>query len=245
MRILSYNILKNGRGRITALAEVIRTLAPDIVILLEAFRADAVQMLAHQAGYPYYGTHPTLRCSTAFLSRAPIEHQWHALPRTRSPFLELRPAGLKLALWGVHLQSLPFRIVERYRENEINRLLSVIAPQVPHVLMGDFNAVAPNDAVEIATYPRYLRWGIQWQGGTMPREALGRLLQAGYIDAYRQCHPTENGWTLPAHQPNTRLDYAFLTPTLLPRLRTCEVITQPPSVRHASDHLPLLLELDL
>jgi exonuclease III len=75
--------------------------------------------------------------------------------------------------------------------------------------------------------------------------ALKRVLDNGYVDAYRHLHPTEHGWSLPSWQPNTRLDYAFLSPTLLPHLHHCDLIRTPESVTRASDHLPMQVELNL
>jgi exonuclease III len=68
------------------------------------------------------------------------------------------------------------------------------------------------------------------------------LLDAGYIDCFRELHPEEGGFTLPSVDPQVRLDYVFAAPPLKVALRECRVITSPKEVTSASDHLPLLTE---
>ena len=55
LRILSYNILKGGVGREAALAAVISSCEPDIVILQEAYRPAVVQQLAAACGFDALG----------------------------------------------------------------------------------------------------------------------------------------------------------------------------------------------
>ena len=52
----------------------------------------------------------------------------------------------------------------------------------------------------------------------------------------------EPGYTYPADAPWLRLDYAFASPDLAPRLAACDVVANDLAAR-ASDHLPLVVEL--
>jgi exonuclease III len=71
-----------------------------------------------------------------------------------------------------------------------------------------------------------------------------RVLEAGYLDCYRELHPEEPGYTFPAPDPAIRLDYIFSPPIMRPRLLSCEVV-ELPAVIAASDHRPLLARFAL
>jgi endonuclease/exonuclease/phosphatase family metal-dependent hydrolase len=243
MRILGYNILRGGIGREALLARVIRAADADVVMLEEANHVASLEAITKAAGYPYFDARRG--CSTAFMSRIPVQHQWHGAPLIRSPFLEAAPEGTDIRIWGVHLTSLLTPLMEWIRLRELHVLLQNVNPSVPHVLIGDFNTLAPGDRFDRAALPLHLRMILALSGGDIPRKALRLLLDAGYTDAFRHLHPSENGWSLPARQPNTRLDYAFVSPHLKDRLKDCQVLTYPEEVRQASDHLPVLVEIDV
>jgi endonuclease/exonuclease/phosphatase family metal-dependent hydrolase len=57
-------------------------------------------------------------------------------------------------------------------------------------------------------------------------------------------HPDHPGFTFPTWDPHLRLDFVFVPQSSLPRLRSCEVVVGPAATA-ASDHLPVLAELDL
>jgi endonuclease/exonuclease/phosphatase family metal-dependent hydrolase len=70
------------------------------------------------------------------------------------------------------------------------------------------------------------------------------MVEAGYVDGFRHLHPTDVGSTFPTWDPQVRLDYAFLPLTEAPRLKACAVVTTPDEAMKASDHFPLLVEID-
>jgi exodeoxyribonuclease-3 len=74
-----------------------------------------------------------------------------------------------------------------------------------------------------------------------PREAIRTLLDAGYTDCYRALHPREPGYTYPSDAPWLRLDYAFASLALAPRLAACDLVAVGGAER-ASDHLPVWAE---
>jgi exonuclease III len=94
--------------------------------------------------------------------------------------------------------------------------------------------------------PWWLRLLLRFDGGIHTR-VIQMFLDAGFVDGFRRLHPEALGFTLPAINPSVRLDYAMLSPDLVPRLRACAPIAPDgitsPLVR-ASDHLPLLIEFD-
>jgi endonuclease/exonuclease/phosphatase family metal-dependent hydrolase len=70
------------------------------------------------------------------------------------------------------------------------------------------------------------------------------MLDAGYADGFRRQYPDTKGYTFPTWDPHVRLDYVFVPEVFLKRLSNCEVVTVPAAVQ-ASDHFPLLAQIDL
>ena len=99
LRLLSYNIRYGGQGREAAIAAVIRSADPDIVMLQEATDRGVVARLAQLTGLPNWDSRP--RHSTGYLTRLEVtHHNWH-LPRwTRHAFLEVALAEPALRIFG-------------------------------------------------------------------------------------------------------------------------------------------------
>lgn len=110
---------------------------------------------------------------------------------------------------------------------------------------GDFNAIAPGDTVERRGMPGWMRAMILLQGNRLYRMSLRAYQKAGLIDCFRRLNPQAAGYTYPVPQPYARLDYLLVNAALAPALRRCQVLAQPEAVHSASDHYPLLLELEI
>ena len=242
MRIVSYNIRFGGKGREGYIAQVLDSTKPDVVILVEANDPQVMQTLAQELGFPYFDSRQSY--SVAFLSRIPPKsYQWHQLTSIRTPFLEL---GFEddFRIIGVHLTAQLTRWKEQQRLHEVRQLIQLVdSLKSPHLLIGDFNAVAPGDRVAFSRMPIWLKLMIGLNGGVQSR-ALGTLIKHGYIDVFRHLHPDDHGYTLPPPRPNTRLDYAFVPTNLIGRIEDCSVVRQPDAVNVASDHYPLLIDFN-
>jgi len=243
-RILSYNIRRSGGGREAALAAVIRSSSADVVVLQEATRPDVVERVAQAAEMPQWASRPGE--SLAFMSRVPVAHHaWHKPRVSRHAFLEIVPATTTWRVFGVHLSAVHAAWTERRRVFELRALLRAIAAhqQGPHVLIGDFNTVAPGDLLDIRRLPHRLRALVWLSGGRIRWKTIATVLSAGYVDGFRRLHPTDAGYTLPAPEPHVRLDYAFVPGGLVQQVSECAVI-RTPEAAEASDHYPLMLEVD-
>jgi exodeoxyribonuclease-3 len=64
------------------------------------------------------------------------------------------------------------------------------------------------------------------------------------VDAYRQFHTREAGFTFPTWDPHLRLDYLFVPQPDIARVLTCEVV-RGTDVTTASDHLPIVADFDV
>jgi len=94
--------------------------------------------------------------------------------------------------------------------------------------------------------PGWIRALIWISGRKLQRDTIQIMLDAGYADGFRSLHQDEKGYTFPTWDPHLRLDYGFVPSQFKDRLVSCEVVTEPATVvRSASDHLPLLMQVEI
>jgi endonuclease/exonuclease/phosphatase family metal-dependent hydrolase len=237
MRVMSWNVHglqgADGRRDPERIARVIEDARPDVAGLQEVGApfdpdgpADASAALAALTGMECaFG--PTLRHArgyaygNAILSRHPIaafRTYDLSVPR-REPRGCLRADidldGMRLHVFAAHLG-----LHWRERRRQAAALLSAdilrdAALQHPLVLVGDFNSLSGRSAV-----PRWLR----------------RQL----VDCAREAR--DEAPTFPSRFPLLRLDHVYVDTAL--RVLGCEVL-RTPLARRASDHLPLIVDLEL
>jgi endonuclease/exonuclease/phosphatase family metal-dependent hydrolase len=184
--------------------------------------------------------------SVGVLSREPIAHHaWHKPRISQHAFLEIVPAGAPWRLFGIHLSAVHAAWTERRRVLELNALLNAIAEHQhgPHLLIGDFNTLAPGETLDVSLLPQRLRALVWLSGGRIRWRVIRAVLDRGYVDVYRMHHPDEAGLTFPASCPHVRLDYAFVPTGFTGAARGCEVM-EAPEATSASDHLPLVVEVN-
>jgi endonuclease/exonuclease/phosphatase family metal-dependent hydrolase len=244
LKLLSYNIRFGGLGREDALIKVIKNLAPDLVVFQEAIHPAVIERISGATGLPYWAARKDH--SIGYVSRNEIAyHEWHYPAGARHSFLEIIPAGTDTRIFGLHLSARFSKWDERRRAREIRSLLEGIKRHQNgfHLLVGDFNTLAPGEALEVNRMPRWIRALIWISGRQLQRETIQLMLDAGYVDGYRRLHQ-DKGYTFPTWDPHVRLDYAFLPKAFSERLIECNVITDPEGViRTASDHCPLMMRL--
>lgn len=246
LRLLSYNIRFGGVGRQAALAEVIRAIAPDLVVFQEAIEPDVIEWIADQSNFPLWAARRAH--SIAFISRVAVaHHEWHYSPGAKHSFLEIVLANGESRIFGLHLSAMFSRWSEDRRSREIRALLKSIEKYQSgfHVLVGDFNTLAPGEVLNAKRMPRWIQALIWLSGRDIQRKTIRVVLDANYVDGFRSLHPSVVGSTFPTWDPHLRLDYAFVPAPFAPRLTECQVIQAPEIVTRASDHFPLFVQLDL
>ncbi len=167
-RILSYNILLGGTPRIEQLTSIIRSTSADVVGLVEATDPNVIEELARRLDMQFclsgQGKHDR-DWHLGVLSRLPITQvQVHTRPNsfTRRHLLEVcveEPGGRQVAVFVVHLTASFHRGREsnRTRRVEVQEILSIMSERrdTPHLLMGDFNSLAPGDSLKASSILRY------------------------------------------------------------------------------------------
>jgi endonuclease/exonuclease/phosphatase family metal-dependent hydrolase len=246
VKLLSYNIRFGGRGREARIADVITRVSPDIVVFQEATDPHVIEGLAEATGLHLWAARRAH--SIAYISRLEIaHHEWHYPAGAKHSFLEIVPAGSEARIFGLHLSARFSKWSERQRAREIRALLKGIEKHQEgfHVLVGDFNTLAPGELLDVRRMPAWIRALVWISGRDIQRETVQVMLDANYLDGYRFLHPDDKGYSFPTWDPHLRLDYIFMPAAFADRLKACEVIKEPPEVAKASDHFPLLAHLDI
>src|SRR5579872_7202297 len=178
MRILSYNILDGGDGRIELLARVIEHQGPDVVSLVEADDPGVVEQLADRMKMDFIHAPGNTKAS-ALLSRFPIRQTINHAPLHTQLSKSLLEAtvvdggGAEWTLGVLHLYAHATEQDEAIREREIEEVLKIFQPyrdaRRRHLLMGDFNANAPYQQIDPSRCKRSTREAWEKNGGYIPR----------------------------------------------------------------------------
>ena len=167
IRILSYNILIGGTGRLEQLKRLIQSQQPDVVGLVEATDDQVVRRLADDLGMEYRlsgRARDKEALQGAILSRLPVLYTevYSSTIITKQPLLEVglrRPDGQPLIAFLTHLTADFSRgwAANRKRQREVHELLRIMEARqgTRHLLMGDFNALAPGDRLKGSSFLRY------------------------------------------------------------------------------------------
>jgi endonuclease/exonuclease/phosphatase family metal-dependent hydrolase len=237
VKVFSYNIEEGGSDRLAAIAKLIGGQQPDAVALLEATDPGSVGLLAQELQMQVVLGEANDGYHVAWFSRLPIQRsQNHRLATLAKTLLEMEVAwnGLLVRLFATHLAS---RRDGWDPVDEVPAILEVLAAGRgrPHLLVGDFNALRPGDPVGLPPPGEQKRGDAADEA---PRRAIELLLEAGYVDAYRQIHPDDLGYTYPTRAPWLRLDYHFASPELAMLLSGCDIVNDE-QAKQTSDHFPI------
>lgn len=250
LRVMTYNILNGGENRESYIAEVIQTAQPDVVILQEVYTEEFLKALSALLGMKYFIGEGNKERKVALLSKLPVrsfESHHPIFPIWRNFIdaeIEYEP-DKTVRFIGVHPMANLGIIFEIWRWWEANHIAQYARnyQSTLCLIAGDFNAIAPGEAVNIGTMPNWLKWIIYLQGNRVYHFSIAKYLSTGFADCFRVLN-SEEGFTLPPPSPNSRLDYIFVNATMRPYLKKCWVVREPDRVNHASDHYPVMAEFN-
>lgn len=248
IKVMTYNIQEGGVGREAALIALIVDVNPDILVLQEVTVATPIPAIAHALNAEWViAPNRSQKRNIALITKFQIK-TWEdsaQFPLFRSLLMAtlVTPNKRKIAVFGLHLGLL----YDLWRWWEIRTMLRLIhhfldrkAQTRFSLLLGDFNAVAPQDKVQFGGVSWFYRLVLFLEFAVAPHLSMAEVVRQGWIDCFRRCQPTADGFTLPAHHPNVRLDYIFASPFLAKQLLHCAPL---PAI--ASDHLPLVAEFEV
>ncbi len=167
-RVLSYNILVGGTHRVEQLLRIIRSSKAGVVGLIEATDEQTVKKLAEHLDMQYYlsgRARDEEGWQGAVLSHLPIlDTKIHtSVILTKQPLLEVcveETPGHQLTVFVTHLTA-DFgkgRQANKARRREVRELLRIMQScrGTKHVLMGDFNSLAPGERLKGSSFLRYV-----------------------------------------------------------------------------------------
>ena len=233
-KLLTWNLLHGGGPRrMPAITLTLLDHGADVIVLTEYRRTTGGQIgavladhgLAHQ-----FSTDPPKGCNGILIaSRARIEPaDQPGLPATARRLAEVAIPDLGFSLAGLHI---PPDGPGPARETVFQTAVAAAKRRRddPFILLGDFNAG---------------RHRLDEDGETFTcTRLLGQIATYGYVDAWRSCHPETREFTWFSHEGRGfRIDHAFLSAPLAPRLTACEFSHRERELG-LSDHSALLLSL--
>jgi exodeoxyribonuclease-3 len=221
---MTWNIWNGGEGRLDAIERVLREQDADVIALQEANDRAAVETLGERLGMDVVYGEANSDFAVAWLSRLPVTRsQNHRLPVLEKTLLEVQVGDRRL--FATHLSAGRTEADEPRRVVEAEAVLAQIGEG--DLLAGDFNAVHPGD--EIGMPPPEEQAPTDY----VSRRPIELVLEAGFVDCYRELHASSHGWTYLASHPWARFDYVFARRVA----HRCEVVTT-----RASDHFALVAD---
>ena len=233
LRLLQFNVMQGAtNGRAAAVAALIRDLKPDVVTLDEVNVHSIFDRIASATGMDGYWVRANDAYSVGILSRVPLHN---CTPYRQAPIQHAAySCRVKLGnqnwwVFGAHLACCGG--AERQRAQEAAVVISKmnLHRRAPVVLGGDLNSHTPGDPDPPPTML-----------------VIPELLEAGYIDSFRELHTLAQnpGLTISAPPYGTweaRIDYVFHSK--LARAKSARVIRSVPGHSWPSDHGALLVSL--
>lgn len=259
MNIVTWNI--NGvRARINVLVQWLNEYNPDVVLLQEiksineTFPEEAVE----ECGYNIYLHGQKGFNGVALLSKLPLEDVVCGLEGdendTQARWIEATLVTEKSAVHVCNLylpngNPVPGDKYD-YKLAWMNRLYhraqALLELEEPVLIAGDYNVIpAPQDAKNIS------RWTDDALYLLESRKSFRRILNAGYVDAFRIMYPEQQDaysfwdYTGGSWEKNNgiRIDHVLLNSYCADKLQQCHIQSNMRAVEKPSDHVPVWCQL--
>ena len=253
MKLATWNV-NSIRARIDHLVEWLDRRQPDVLCLQETkvvddlFPIDALAEHGYQAAFFGERTYN----GVAILSREPVSDVRTAYPFEGNTDCRLISANLR----GIRVYSAyfpngrnpldPWFPIKLAWIDGLGDIVFADGGQ-PLVLLGDYN-VAP-EPIDVYD-PVALEGKIHFTEDE--RAAVHRLLDRGLVDAFRVINQEGNQYTWWDYRQGAfrrnmgyRIDHAFVTPDLAERVVNAFIDRDERTKSQASDHAPLVIELDV
>lgn len=253
MKLMAYNILGGWQDRIELIIDIIEEESPDHLVLNEANAfipdiEDHLEELTSRTSLSYSASAPSGKDEfhVVVLSKKPFNRVVFLAPLARAGMLFVVDSNFgELAIVGTHLT--PFTEEERLEEVEI--ILSAASRFDNVVIMGDLNALSPQDEYSHLSYETLNeKQRNKFAAGQEIRfDVVEEILSAGFVDV-SVLQDKNDIPTAPtaikddeAHS-NTRLDYIFVSSPLARYVSDYNVVKDH-NAEVASDHYPVTAQL--
>ncbi len=206
------------------------------------------------AGYQVQAVGQKTYNGVAILSKEPCAVVLDRLPGDEADeqarYLEVDYQGVRII--NIYLpngnpvdsEKYPYKLA--WMERLYLRLKELRAQEVPFLIGGDFNVIPePRDCWDVTVWMNDALFKIE------TRRAFRKLLNLGLTDAFRAMNDQDAQYTFWDYQAGCwpankgiRIDHFLLSPPLADRLRDCTIDKTPRGWEKASDHTPVIVEID-
>ncbi|WP_269716676.1 exodeoxyribonuclease III [Caulobacter sp. NIBR2454] len=259
MRIATWNV-NSVNARLENVLAWFETVQPDVAVLQEIkcvdekFPAQDFEHLGYNVAVHGQKTYN----GVAMLSKTPLEDLRRGLPGDdadeQARFIEAVTGGdTPVRVVGIYLPNGnpigtdKFAYKLGWMERLHRHAQGLLALEERLVIAGDYNVI-PEDADVYD--PK------AWLGDALfqseSRAAFRALKNLGLTDAYMQVDGAPGGYTFWDYQAGAwprnngiRIDHALLSPQAADRLKACEIHRDVRGTEKPSDHVPVVIELDL
>ena len=259
MRLATWNV-NSVNARLETVLAWFEAASPDVAVLQEIkcvdekFPAEAFERLGYNVAVHGQKTYN----GVAMLSKAPMEDIRRGLPGDESDeqarYIEAVVSGPRpVRVIGIYLPNGNPIGTEKFAYklawmDRLNRHVRALLPlEEPMVVAGDYNVIPLEQDVE---KPK------DWLGDALfqpeSRGAWRALLNLGLTDAYMAAEGAPGGYTFWDYQAGAwprnngiRIDHALLSPQAADRLVRVDIHRDVRGGEKPSDHVPVVVELDL
>lgn len=251
---MSYNIFDGGEERLPLIINAIKKESPDYLTINEAntFAKDDNKILkeiSQQIGLPYFdiALSGEYDYHVAIFSKFPIKKVHKLQPLMRACIVSLIETEFgELSIASLHLT--PYS--EDLRHPEIDKIIDFQKQYNNRILMGDMNSLSRHDDYNSGIVNEFNEQQLKkfTTDGKLRFDAIDKILSTEYYDTAQQLRKNKE-FTVPtpankddAHSV-MRLDYIFVSQSLLPRLESYTVVKNE-LTNKASDHYPITIGLE-
>lgn len=250
---MTYNILNGGEAGFDLIIKIVKNAAPDYLTINEAntFANNNNKLLkefASQTGFKYYdlALSGEYNYHVAVFSKYPFKKVYKLQPLMRACLICLVETEFgEISIASLHLT--PYS--EDLRHPEIDLILSFQNKFKNRILMGDMNSLSSDDNYDAAITKNFNQLQLKkfTTEGKLRFDAISKIKSGGYIDSAvklgknKDCTAPTSINEYSAHS-NMRLDYIFLSQSLVPYLKNYKVVKNN-ATKKASDHYPVIVEL--
>lgn len=253
MKLMTYNILGGREDRIDMVIDTVLDESPDFLVVNEAnsFVPDIsghLKRLAETTELSYAAAAPSGQDTFHVLlfSKKPFHYVQFLTPLVRAGvFAMVDTVFGELTIVGTHLT--PY--AEDERLTEITSILKAVETHPNTIIMGDLNALSPQDDYAHLTWQEMNT--VQREKFTTDQElrydTIRHIEAAGFVDTaiVQECNHIPTSPTAITHDiahANMRLDYVFVSEALADNVVDYRVVKNK-NTEVASDHYPVAVEL--
>ena len=255
MKIASWNV-NSLNVRLSHVLQWLESAQPEVLALQETkltddkFPVEEIEAAGYQVAYSGQKTYN----GVAILSRAPLENVVTDIPGLDDPqrrILAATIAGVRvLNLYVVNGQEVGSEKFV-YKLDWLARVRDFIAAELHaherYVVLGDFN-IAPAD--RDVHDPK--AWHEKILCSTPERQALGSILDLGFVDTFRLFEQTDNAYSWWDYRMNAfkrniglRIDLILASAALVKLCSSSAIDTEPRRWARPSDHAPVVAEFSV